>query len=448
MKINELPIVRKKLKDLKGANYNPRKISKKKKQELKRSYEMFGHAGVIVWNKQTQNVVGGHQGIGVMIEALGEDAEVDVKIVDLPLHKEKALNVRLNKPSGEWDEDKLVDLMADIEKQDEDMLKLTGYEDKEIEALLDKMPKTFEEQKEDKISIKDIKDTKVKIGDVFEIDGKHRIICGDCTVKEMWTEVLGPAKIDLIVTSPPYNVDIKYGDYGDDKDISAYWILVQKMIQNIKANIEKHRYVCFNITDVWKNKVNMPAYFSILLEKEGFQYSRVINWIKPEGAARITANAPYPRWYQPRVVTGQIVVHINELEGEKAPFVDCVLTYSMGEAKGKNRPDKKTTTPIDRKFMQQYITNVWNLNLETRRENPVPYPIELPKNCITFYSLENELVFDPYMRSGTTMIASERLKRKCYGIELDPRYVELSLRRYKQIFKEAKIECLNREVKI
>jgi len=122
-----------KVSDLKFAPYNPRKIADKELAKLKRSISEFGYVEPIVWNKRTGFVVGGNQRLKALREL--EIEEVDVVVVDLDDAKEKALNVALNKISGEWDFPKLKDVLTDIDTGDFD-IELTGFDLDEIENLI------------------------------------------------------------------------------------------------------------------------------------------------------------------------------------------------------------------------------------------------------------------------------------------------------------------------
>jgi len=122
-----------KVSDLKFAPYNPRKIADKELAKLKRSISEFGYVEPIVWNKRTGFVVGGNQRLKILRELAIE--EVDVVVVDLDDAKEKALNVALNKISGEWDFPKLKDVLTDIDTGDFD-IELTGFDLDEIADLI------------------------------------------------------------------------------------------------------------------------------------------------------------------------------------------------------------------------------------------------------------------------------------------------------------------------
>lgn len=124
-------IERKKVSELKLAPYNPRVMPPEEMEKLKRSLETFGYVDPIIWNKRTGHVVGGNQRL-LALRELGVE-EVDVVVVDLPLEKEKALNIALNKISGEWDYQKLAELLDEL---DDTLRELTGWSMEEIEEII------------------------------------------------------------------------------------------------------------------------------------------------------------------------------------------------------------------------------------------------------------------------------------------------------------------------
>ena len=128
-------IEKKNTKDLIPATYNPRKDLKPGDAEydkLKRSIEQFGYVEPVIWNKMTGHVVGGHQRLKVLID-MGI-TEVECVIIEMDEEKEKALNIALNKISGDWDKDKLALLIADLQGVDFDV-SLTGFDPKELDDL-------------------------------------------------------------------------------------------------------------------------------------------------------------------------------------------------------------------------------------------------------------------------------------------------------------------------
>lgn len=133
----DMRIERQPVRKIKFAAYNPRKDLKPgdpEYQKLKRSIEHFGYVDPLIWNKRTGNLVGGHQRLKVLMAEFGVK-EVDVSVVELSPADEKALNVALNKISGEWNDVALAELLAELRDAGDDAT-LTGFDEKEIENYL------------------------------------------------------------------------------------------------------------------------------------------------------------------------------------------------------------------------------------------------------------------------------------------------------------------------
>ena len=124
--------------ELNAAEYNPRKDLQPgdpEYEKIKRSVETFGYVDPLVWNKRTGRLVGGHQRLKVLIHEYGV-TEVDVSVVDLPVADEKALNVALNKVTGDWDTPRLAELLIDLQNDDSIDETLTGFDENEIRPVL------------------------------------------------------------------------------------------------------------------------------------------------------------------------------------------------------------------------------------------------------------------------------------------------------------------------
>lgn len=431
-----------KISELKRADYNPRKISSSEMDKLKRSISSFGFVEPVIINKhegRENTVIGGHQRIDAA-EALGIE-EVPYHAVDLPLIKEKALNIALNKIRGSWDTDKLLTVLREIEKESEEIVPLTGFDDAEINYLLELEKKEKEQiyaqETEDKI-VGTENEYGIKTGDIITLDGKHKIICGDSTDPQVFRKLLGEKKLDLVVTSPPYNLDIKYGKYRDNKDYKEYLALIKAVFSNAKDFLNKGRYICVNVGRDW-GPINIPAKYNNLLEDIGYVFFRDIYWIKPLGSARgtITARNPFPRYYVPKVQTEIIQIYSFE---ENPKYMDNLIVYKLGEEKDKVKEEK-----IPGLLLEKYIGNAWTMMTETTlgRDHPAPFPVQLPFNCMRFFTLKEEKVLDPFLGSGTSLIAADQLKRTGYGIEIDVNYVNLAIKRFKEYRPEAKIEVVH-----
>lgn len=144
--------------DLSPADYNPRKIGLKERKSLKNSIERFGLVQPIIWNRQTKRVVGGHQRLDILLQ-LGQ-VDTDVVVVDFNEVDEKALNIALNKISGEWDDVKLGDIIRELKASDYDLLN-SGFDKDEINDII-KISGDGEKLYKEILDRKDAKEKEIK----------------------------------------------------------------------------------------------------------------------------------------------------------------------------------------------------------------------------------------------------------------------------------------------
>lgn len=191
-----------KISDLVPAAYNPRKKLKpgdKEFEKIKSSINEFGYVEPIIVNSD-KTIIGGHQRVSVL-KTLGYE-DIDCIVIDIDKTKEKALNIALNKITGEWNKELLADLIKDLQEIDYDV-EFTGFEPPEIDELFNELhPKGV---KEDGFDEAPPEVPITKKGDVWLL-GRHRLICGDSTKLETYEKLMGGKKANLVVTDPPYNV--------------------------------------------------------------------------------------------------------------------------------------------------------------------------------------------------------------------------------------------------
>ena len=198
------------------ADYNPRKDLKPgdpEYEKLKRSMEQFGYVEPVIWNKTTSHVVGGHQRLKVLLD-MGI-TEVECVVIEMNEEKEKALNIALNKISGDWDKDKLMLLIADLQGADFD-ISLTGFEPAELDALFKDSLKDGIHEDDFDVDAELQKPALTKQGDVWML-GQHRLVCGDSTKADTFTLLMDGKLANLVVTDPPYNVNYE-GSAGKIKN--------------------------------------------------------------------------------------------------------------------------------------------------------------------------------------------------------------------------------------
>ena len=371
---------------LKPAEYNPRKKLKpgdKEYEKIKNSIEEFGFADPLVVN-QDMTIIGGHQRLTVAME-LGY-TEVPCAVVDVDKVREKALNIALNKITGAWDDSLLAELLEDIQNSDFDLGK-TGFEPPEIDQLFNKLHS--KEVKEDDFDLDEELKQPVfsKLGDLWCL-GRHKVICGDSTGEEIYTRLMDGEKANLILTDPPYNVDVEE---------TAGKILNDNMGDQEFYNFLLSAYRCMhaNLADdgsiyVWHADTE-GVNFRTAFRDAGFYLSGCCIWVKN---ALVLGRSPYQWRHEP-----------------------CLFGWKKG---GKHQwySDRKQTT-------------VWEYDKpRSSKDHPTMKPVTLMSYPIRNSTMTNGIVLDPFLGSGSTMIACCETDRVCRGIELDPKFVDCIVKRY------------------
>ena len=215
---------------LKPAAYNHRKQLKpgdKEYEKIKKSIQEFGYVEPIIVNYD-MTVIGGHQRLTVL-KNLGYE-EVQCVVVHIEdEHKVKALNIALNKITGTWNEPLLTDLIVDLQSVDFNV-DLTGFEAPEVEQLFSKVYNKKIKEDDFDVDGELAKPTVARAGDIWFL-GDHRVICGDATLLETYERLMAGKKANMVLTDPPYNVDveetagkIKNDNMPDDKFYQCWFV--------------------------------------------------------------------------------------------------------------------------------------------------------------------------------------------------------------------------------
>ena len=386
------------------APYNPRKNLKpddSEYQKLLRSIDEFGYIDPLIWNKKTGNLAGGHQRFKILM-AKGLK-EIDVSVVDLPIEKEKLLNIALNKISGEWDREKLAHLLDDIPDID---LELTGFDLPEAENLIADILGPDTEEDNFDLEAHLAKDSPVitKPGDLItlSLNGEHRLLCGDVTKSSDVAKLMGDSRARLCHTDPPYNVNYnpdnrpvikksKNNNYegkitNDNLTPKRYRLWFNKVIDSVNEALVPG--ACFYI---WNSHKNFGLMHDLLTEKN-FRISSVITWAKESFAPGF---GDY---------------------NEQTEF--CLYGWKGGFRHFWYGPKNEST--------------LWQIHRDRTclYKHPTQKALELAERAIRNSSKSGDIVFDPFLGSGTTLIAAARLGRKCFGIEIEPKYCDIIVRRY------------------
>ena len=380
-------IEKKNVKDLLPADYNPRKDLQPgdpEYEKLKRSIEQFGYVEPVIWNKQTGRVVGGHQRLKVLIDS--GITEVDVVVVDMNTEKEKALNIALNKISGEWDTDKLALVIADLQGADFDV-SLTGFDPEELDDLFRDDVKGGVKEDDFDVEAELRKPVFSKAGDLWML-GEHRLLCGDSTKPETYELLMNGKKAQLVVTDPPYNVDYK-GTAGKIKNDKMAEDQFEQFL--LAAYSQMYESMTDDASIYVFHSDSHGLAFRKAFEEAVFYLSGCCIWKKQ---SLVLGRSPY-QWQHEPVLFGW-------------------------KKKGKHQwyTGRKEST-------------IWEFDKPKKNaDHPTMKPVALVAYPIMNSTMTGCFVLDPFGGSGSTLIACEQTGRTCYTVELDEKFCDVIVKRY------------------
>jgi site-specific DNA-methyltransferase (adenine-specific) len=244
-----------------------------------------------------------------------------------------------------------------------------------------------------------------------------------CIINEdiFTTKKIAVGSIDLLVTSPPYNVDIQYATHDDRLTYKEYCDFSRRWMKRCFTWLKDDGRFCLNIP-LDKNKggqQSVGADLTTIAKKIGFSYHSTIVW-NEGNISRRTAWGSWTSASAPYVI---------------APVELIVILYkkSWKKTSGSKESD------ISRKEFMEWTNGLWTFNGERKKKtsHPAPFPVELPRRCMKLFSFIGDTVLDPFMGSGSTLVAASQCNRKGIGIEIDPGYCDTAVSR---IEKEGKNE--------
>ncbi|MDD4432100.1 MAG: site-specific DNA-methyltransferase [Parabacteroides sp.] len=372
--------------DLVPAAYNPRKALKPgdaEYEKIKNSITEFGYVDPIIVNSD-MTIIGGHQRVTVLKD-LGY-TEIDCIIVEVDKTKEKALNVALNKITGEWNKELLADLIKDLQNSDFDV-SFTGFEPPEIEQLFNSVHDKNITEDDFDVDAELSKPAVAKAGDVWLL-GRHRVVCGDSTLPETYDVLMDGRKANMVLTDPPYNVNVEEtaGKIKNDNmaDEDFYKFLFAAFV-NMEQSMEQDASIYVFHADT--EGLNFRRAFAAA----GFYLSGCCIWKKN---ALVLGRSPYQWQHEP-----------------------CLFGWKKG---GKHNwySDRKQTT-------------IWEYDRpKASKDHPTMKPVALMAYPIQNSCMSNCIVLDPFLGSGSTLIAAEQTNRICFGIELDEKFVDVIVKRF------------------
>jgi len=240
-------------------------------------------------------------------------------------------------------------------------------------------------------------------------------------------DYIKPNTIDLIVTSPPYNVDIHYENYRDKLPYTKYLEFTERWLRKAYELLKHDGRMCLNIPiDTSKGRGDegfQSVYVDVvaIAKRVGLKYATTIIWNEGNISKR-TAWGTFASPKEPFVI---------------APVEAIVVLYKKTWHKLSEH-----VSDITSEEFKEWTLGLWTFPGENPRKvgHPAPFPIELPKRCIKLFTYVGDIVLDPFVGSGTTLIASRLLKRRAIGIDISRKYCEIAKER---LIKEAKANVLS-----
>lgn len=473
MNITTIPISK-----LNPAEYNPRVITKDEFSGLVESLKTFGQQENLIVNKD-MTVISGHQRLEAM-KSLGWEEAV-CNVVDLDKHAEKKLNVIMNSHaiSGKYDDILLGEILEELKLDDD-------YESLRLNVLepLDLSTTEVEEDEAPEIS----QDPPVsKLGEIYQL-GRHFVMCGDSTVKENVELLMNGVKADMVFTDPPYgmkkekdgvlNDNLNYDDllefnkkwipnsFNNLKDNGSWYCWgIDEPLMDIYSNIlkpmQKENKITFRNLITWnkfhKQKptmIGMMRSYCVYDEKCLFvqcgvqgttlnsdqyfkEYDKVRIYLENEAKKvgltsvklkEICGVGMYSHWFTKSQFTLIPKEHYKKIQnyfndGFKKEYEELRKEYEELRAYFDNTHET-------------YMTAVWDFETtngeerESAGEHATPKPLALCSRAIKSSTRSGETVLDVFLGSGSTLIACEQTDRTCYGMELDPKYVDVIRKRY------------------
>lgn len=415
MEKNNLKITFVKVSDLKVAPYNPRKHEEQAEKQLKTSIEKYGIVDPLIVNsslKRKNVLIAGHFRLK-LAKKLGY-TEVPVVFVNIPdIEREKELNLRLNKNTGEWD----LDLLKEF---DLELLLDVGFGDEDLSDIWDDSLETEDDNFDVEKEVSKIKEPKVKPGDIYLL-GKHRLVCGNSTDIQVVKSLVEKDKVSMIYCDPIYNISLDYnkgigtkGKYGgktkDKMTDEEYKKFLKSTMENALAVSKKDCHVFY-----WCDQKYIGLIQEIYQELE-LDSKRVCMWIKNN--QNVTPQVAFNKAYEPCVYA----TRGNPYLSPRVTNLNEILNKETGT--GNRLPDD---------IMDLF--DIWLVKRLPSGEykHPTQKPPTLHEKALRRCTKPGDVVLDLFGGSGSTLIACEQMKRVCYLAEIDPVFCEVIINRYEQL---------------
>jgi len=409
-----------KLSDIKPAPYNPREISNEALSGLRHSLEKFGYVDLMVVNKRNMRVISGHQRYKIL-QAEGVET-VTAILVDVDEIQEQAMNVTLNNQeiAGYWTA-ALIPLLERLRNEATD-----DYLNLRLKNLRDAVGDMGVENMGDGKTLPDDipeppKETITKKGDLW-ILGDHRFLCGDSTSDEDVARLMNGERANLFATDPPYCVDYTGADRPTGgKDWSDVYHEID--IPDAKEFMKKFysvglKYIKENTALYLWHASKRRSMIDEVCDGLGILVHQQIIWVKP---CAVLTYSFYSWRHEPCLLMW--------IKGQKPPYkpkdksIGSVWTVGLLRTGDPTKPE--------------YYNDVWELDWEGKKRNsglqhPTVKPTEVFAIPMRVHTSPGEVCYEPFCGSGSQIIAAERLNRRCFAMEIEPVFCDVTVRRWEE----------------
>lgn len=403
---------RRKIKDLVPHPNNPRKMSEEQVAALKKSLEKFNLVEIPAIDTDN-TVIAGHQRLKILMMLGRTDEEIDVRVPNRKLTADErdSYLITSNKVTGEWD-------WGDLANFSEELLLNSGFSKVELNERL-KIDVETEDDKFDAEGARDgIENAITQLGDLYEI-GPHKILCGDSTDPQVINKLMNGEKANCVFTDPPYNVDYNQDKFNDiHKTRKAPFVNNGRILNDKKTPQEFEDWLQKMFKIAYENTTDdCPIYvchssstyrqFIGALEKAGWHWSQNIIWLKER--IILAMGQEFHRIYEP--------IMYGWKEGKKR-YSNFFIN------------NQSELWDLDKLEFAERL-DIWYQQRDKSADydHPTQKPVQLAGRAIRKSCPPDGLIFEPFLGSGSTMMAAHQLNRKCYGVELDPAYVDVEIRR-------------------
>jgi DNA modification methylase len=412
---------------------NPRSLSEKEFKQLKTSLDKFGMIDKPIVNLDSANtIIGGHQRKHVLEASGVKECECWIPDRELTEREVEELNIRLNKNTGSWDFDTLAN-----EFELDDLLEW-GFDKGELDLDLwaDDAPEDVEPQidKAEELRVK----WGVESGQLWQL-GEHRLICGDCTDERNITTVMQGEQANLCFTSPPYWVGKSYETQDSVEAINNFIrsvsVCIDKAVKKDESRIvintgtgfttsfdKRQKRQTLLLIDKWSN-----CFYELK-----WNLRHVRHWLKHGQLMSIGAKSDmidqHCEWLATYEADDGKEIDFSDRIDENE--VESLLTFYHigGHSRGRGQESVRNYKDAKKWALSGYWDDIHgNANSDN---HCAAFPLELVERHMVLYSKKDEYVYEPFSGSGTTLIACERLGRKCRAVEISPAYVAVAIQRW------------------